>query len=101
MCSAWDFVYAYNEEALGPNGTCCSNQGEVVLTRYLLRALEKLNPDLPADAYDQAIRRIVETSAVQVPRPDQPREVRPLQERRARDGEAAGWRRRGPAAPGL
>ena len=61
----WDSVYAYNEEVLGPNGTLGrSNQGEVVLTRYLRQALEKLNPDLPADAYDQAIRRIVETSAV-------------------------------------
>ncbi len=31
------------------------NQGEVVLKKYLLPALEKLNPDLPSEAFDQAI----------------------------------------------
>jgi type I restriction enzyme, R subunit len=29
------------------------NQGEVVLKKYLLPALEKINPDLPADALMQ------------------------------------------------
>jgi len=61
----WDSVYAYNDEVLGANGTLGRlSEGEVVLTRHLRRALEKLNPGLPADAYDQAVRRIVETSAV-------------------------------------
>jgi hypothetical protein len=36
----------------------------VVLARYLRSSLVKLNPGLPADAYAQAVSRIVETSAV-------------------------------------
>ena len=58
-------VRTSNDEVFGPNGTLGRlNDGEVVLTRELRRALEELNPGLPADAYDQAVRRIVETSAV-------------------------------------
>ncbi len=61
----WDSVYAYNDEVLGPNGTLGRlNDGEVVLTRDLRAALEELNPGLTADVYDEAVRCIVETSAV-------------------------------------
>ena len=61
----WDSVYAYNAEVLGPNGTLGRrNDGEVVLTRDLRAALEELNPGLTADVYDEAVRCIVETSAV-------------------------------------
>ncbi len=61
----WDSVYAYNEEVLGAGGTLGRlNEGEVVLTRYLRRALAKLNPGLPEHAYEQAVQRIAETSAV-------------------------------------
>jgi type I restriction enzyme R subunit len=61
----WDSVYAYNDEVLGPNGTLgrCG-EGEVVLTRVLRQALAELNPGLPTEAYEQAVGRIVETSAV-------------------------------------
>lgn len=38
---------------------------EVVLVRYLRLALEKLNPGLPADAYDSAVRQLVEYNAAQ------------------------------------
>lgn len=59
----WDSVYAYNEEILGPDGLLGrSSENEVVLERYLRRALEKLNPDLPAVACDSAIKQITETS---------------------------------------
>ena len=43
----WDSVYAYNEETFGPGGTLGrASDREVVLTRYLRAALEKLNPGL-------------------------------------------------------
>jgi type I restriction enzyme R subunit len=61
----WDSIYAYNDEVLGADGVLGRrNESEVVLTRELRAALERLNPGLPADAYDQAVRLIVETSAV-------------------------------------
>jgi len=62
----WKSVYAYNYEILGAeNGTLGrASERDVVLTRYLRRALVALNPGLPASAYDEAIRRITETSAI-------------------------------------
>ena len=63
----WESVYAYNTETFGPDGTL-GRAGEetVVLTRYLRRALEKLNPGLPDEAYENAIREIVQASAAQL-----------------------------------
>lgn len=59
----WDSVYAYNDEVLGEEGTLGRiTEKEVVLVRYLRRALEDLNPGLPAVAYDSAIKTITETS---------------------------------------
>ncbi|MDI6807442.1 MAG: type I restriction endonuclease subunit R [Candidatus Eisenbacteria bacterium] len=59
----WESVYAYNDEILGPDGTLGrTTEREVVLVRYLRQALEKLNPGLSSDAYESAIRQIVETS---------------------------------------
>ncbi len=59
----WDSVLAYNEEILGPDGTLGrTSEKEVVLVRYLRMALEKFNPDLPAAAYESAIKQITETS---------------------------------------
>lgn len=59
----WVSIYAYNEEVLGPEGTLGrTSEKEIVLERYLRRALEKLNPDLPAAAYESAIKQITETS---------------------------------------
>src|SRR6267143_329262 len=61
MC--WESVYAYNDEMLGPDGTLGrTTEREIVLIRYLRLTLEKLNPDLPSEAYDSAIKQIVETS---------------------------------------
>jgi len=62
----WESVYAYNDETWGASGLLGrASDREVVLTRYLRAALEKLNPGLPAAAYDAAIRQLTETSATQ------------------------------------
>ena len=62
----WKSVYAYNTETFGPEGTFGrANDGEVVLTRYLRKALEYHNPGLPDGAYENAIRDIVQVSAAQ------------------------------------
>ena len=62
----WNSVYAYNTETFGPEGTLGrANDGGVVLTRYLRKALETYNPGLPEGAYENAIREIVQVSAAQ------------------------------------
>ena len=62
----WDLVYAYNDEVIGHDGTLGRlSDREVVLTRYLRNKLVELNPGLPEDAYREAIRQIVETTATQ------------------------------------
>jgi len=59
----WDSVYAYNQETYGPDGLLGRiSDREVVLTRYLRQALEKLNPNLPEIAYDEAVRQVVDYS---------------------------------------
>ena len=53
----WDSIYAWNEETFGRNGTLGrANTKQAVLTRDLRAALERLNPDLPASAIDDAMR---------------------------------------------
>ena len=60
----WESVYAYNTETFGLDGTLGRTSDEdVVLVRYLRQALEKLNPGLPTEAYENAIRVIVQVSA--------------------------------------
>ena len=55
----WDSIYAWNQETFGPNGTLGrADVREAVLTRDLRAALERLNPDLPASAIDQALREM-------------------------------------------
>ena len=62
----WDSVYAYNNETFGPDGTLGRDSDhDVVLIRPLREKLVELNPDLPADAYDDAVRQIVATVASQ------------------------------------
>jgi type I restriction enzyme R subunit len=54
----WDHVNAYHEK-LGVDGTLGrETRSEVFLTRRLRDALERLNPDAPASAIDQAIDEI-------------------------------------------
>ena len=53
----WDGIYAWNEETFGSEGTLGrTDTKEAVLTRDLRSALERLNPDLPATAIDDAMR---------------------------------------------
>ncbi len=52
----WESVYAWNDETFGPGGTLGrTDTREVVLTRDLRAAINRLNPDLPAEAVQQAV----------------------------------------------
>ncbi|MDE0166216.1 MAG: type I restriction endonuclease subunit R [Bryobacterales bacterium] len=53
----WESVYAWNQETFGPADTLGrADTKQAVLTRDLRAALERLNPDLPASAIDDAVR---------------------------------------------
>ena len=55
----WDSIYAWNQETFGPGGTLGrADRKEAVLTRDLRAALERLNPDLPASAIEDALREM-------------------------------------------
>jgi type I restriction enzyme, R subunit len=55
----WRSVYAFNDEAFGPDGTLGrSSPREVVLVRELRAALERLNPTLPAAVRERAVERL-------------------------------------------
>ena len=63
---SWESVYAYSEEKFGKEGTLGRrDETEVVLTRYLGEALIKLNPGLPQEAYQAAIREITQPTISQ------------------------------------
>ena len=58
----WESVYAHNREDFGPGGLLGrASDREVVLTRPLRAALAALNPNLPEEAYDEAVRRLAGT----------------------------------------
>ncbi len=62
----WRSEYAYNTEALGPEGSLGrASEKDVVLTRILGEKLMALNPGLPLVAYQDALRQIVEIGAGQ------------------------------------
>ena len=62
----WKSVYAYNNEDFGPESILGrETDREVVLTRPLRAKLVQLNPGLPDDAYDDAVRQIVSEAATQ------------------------------------
>lgn len=62
----WESVYAYNEEKFGAEGTLGrKDETEVVLTRYLGEALMRLNPGLSQEAYQSAIREIIQPTLSQ------------------------------------
>ena len=53
----WASVYAWNRETFGPDGTLSrADTKEAVLIRDLRGALERLNPDLPDSAIEDALR---------------------------------------------
>ena len=61
----WTVLTAWKKETFGTNGLLGrENKSEVVLTRYLLQALERLNPGRPATAYEEAARTLVQRSSV-------------------------------------
>ena len=54
----WESVYAYNQEDFGPDSLLGrTSEREVVLTRPLRARLASLNPGLPDEAYDDAVRQ--------------------------------------------
>ena len=56
----WKNVYAWNEETFGPDGTLGrADTREVVLTRDLRVALERLNPQLPSAAIAEAVQKMM------------------------------------------
>ncbi len=58
----WESVYAYNNEDFGPDSMLGrASDREVVLTRTLLEKLVELNPNLPEEAYDDAVQQITAT----------------------------------------
>ncbi|MGR3985108.1 MAG: type I restriction endonuclease subunit R, partial [Gammaproteobacteria bacterium] len=62
----WHSLYAHNKEDYGPDSLLGrTSPREVVLTRYLRQQLAALNPDLPAEAYDTAIRQLTAITTAQ------------------------------------
>jgi len=62
----WESIYAYNNEDFGPDSLLGrASDREVVLTRTLREKLVELNPNLPDEAYDDAVRQITATVASQ------------------------------------
>lgn len=62
----WKSVYAYNDEDFGPGSLLGRDSDrEVVLKRILRKMLVELNPELPNEAYDDAVRQITDTIASQ------------------------------------
>lgn len=57
----WEIHYAHNTEIFGENGTFGrKNDKEVLLKKFLLPALKRLNPDFPEEAYHTAFRKLSE-----------------------------------------
>ena len=55
----WDSIYAWNRETFGADGTLGrADAKEAVLTRDLRGALERLNPELPTSAIEDAVREL-------------------------------------------
>ena len=55
----WDSVFAWNEETFGPESTLGrADTREMVLTRDLRHAIERLNPNLPEKAVEEAVEKL-------------------------------------------
>jgi len=58
----WESIYAYNTEVFGTSGTLGrASERDIVLVRDLRAAIEKLNPDLPVPAREQALEKMTRT----------------------------------------
>lgn len=59
----WESVYAYDNETFGEKGLLGRKDDKhIVLRKFLKPALEKLNPNLPNEAYEEAMDKIEEKS---------------------------------------
>ncbi|MDE8674462.1 type I restriction endonuclease subunit R [Priestia aryabhattai] len=55
----WNIEYAHNTEVFGKEGSFGrESEKEVILTRYLLKALKKLNPGFSSQIYEEVIEKI-------------------------------------------
>ncbi|MCE9684438.1 type I restriction endonuclease subunit R [Halomonas alkalisoli] len=62
----WRSVLAWNQEDFGPSSLLGrGSEREVVLTRTLRERLAALNPGLPTEAYDDAVRQVVASPVAQ------------------------------------
>ena len=60
----WQTQKAYRDERFGLKGTLGrENKSEIILSKYLLPILEKLNPGMPKQAYQEAFLKITEAQA--------------------------------------
>lgn len=60
----WAVLTAWKKESFGPNSLLGrENKSEVILRKYLIPALQRLNPNLPETAYLQAVEQIEQKSA--------------------------------------
>jgi type I restriction enzyme R subunit len=60
----WQVEYAWHKETFGEDGLLGrEDKSQVILKRYLLKALKQLNPNLPNVAYQHAIDQISEKAA--------------------------------------
>jgi type I restriction enzyme R subunit len=60
----WTVKYAWQKETFGENGLLGrEDKSEVILKRYLHKALVKFNPNLPNVAYQHAIDQIIQKAA--------------------------------------
>lgn len=60
----WEVVMAYNQEVLGRDGTLGrTSYRDVVLTRYLIDALRRLNPWISESQIDDALSQFLTCSA--------------------------------------
>lgn len=64
----WTVMTAWRKESFGVDGLLGrEDKSEVILTRYLREALQRLNPEHPAIAYEQAIELLAQKVADQTP----------------------------------
>ena len=62
----WDIKTAWHNETFGKAGLLGrDNKSEVILSKFLIPALKKLNPDLPTQAYENACLQIAQKEAAQ------------------------------------
>ena len=62
----WEIKKAYKNEIFGKNGTLGrENKSEIILSKFLIPILKKLNPNLPEKVYTDAYIKIKETQADQ------------------------------------